>query len=58
MIVNCVNIRISRSIQKGLPEVSDDKNIDPLKVANLATFLFYRYKFLSRVEDKNLYRLP
>ncbi|WP_340386312.1 hypothetical protein [Paenibacillus sp. FSL F4-0100] len=38
--------------------VSGDKNIVPLKVANLAAFLFYRYKFLSRVEDKNLYRLP
>ncbi|EGG33996.1 hypothetical protein HMPREF9412_3158 [Paenibacillus sp. HGF5] len=30
----------------------------PLKVAIVAAFLFYRYKFLSRVEDKNLYRLP
>ncbi|WP_181469971.1 hypothetical protein [Paenibacillus sp. MDMC362] len=30
----------------------------PLKVANLAAFLFYRYKFLSRAKDKNLYRLP
>ncbi|RED40295.1 hypothetical protein C7820_1452 [Paenibacillus sp. VMFN-D1] len=38
--------------------VSKDKNIVPLKVAILAAFLFYRYKFLSRVEDKNLYRLP
>ncbi|MEC0307512.1 hypothetical protein P4H67_12205 [Paenibacillus lautus] len=30
----------------------------PLKVAHLAAFLFYQYKFLFRVEDKNLYRLP
>ncbi len=35
-----------------------DKNIVPLKVAILAAFLFYRYKFLSRAKDKNLYRLP
>ncbi|ETT66678.1 hypothetical protein C172_06289 [Paenibacillus sp. FSL H8-457] len=27
------------------------ENMVPLKVANLAAFLFYRYKFLSRVED-------
>ncbi|PQP81658.1 hypothetical protein C0Q44_18325 [Paenibacillus sp. PCH8] len=30
----------------------------PIKVAILAAFLFYRYKFLSRAKDKNLYRLP
>ncbi|OMF04953.1 hypothetical protein CQ043_10570 [Paenibacillus sp. MYb63] len=30
----------------------------PIEVANLAAFLFYRYKFLSRAKDKNLYRLP
>jgi hypothetical protein len=30
----------------------------PIKVANLAAFLCYRYKFLSRAKDKNLYRLP
>lgn len=30
----------------------------PLKVAILATFLVYRYKFVSRAKDKNLYRLP
>ncbi|WP_338533619.1 hypothetical protein RBB83_12930 [Paenibacillus peoriae] len=29
----------------------------PLKVAIIAAFLFNRYKFLSRIEDKNLYRL-
>ncbi|WP_272036589.1 hypothetical protein [Paenibacillus sp. JJ-100] len=28
----------------------------PIKVAILAAFLFYRYKFLSRAKDKNLYR--
>lgn len=31
---------------------------DPIKVAILAAFLFYRYKFVSRAEDQNLYRLP
>jgi hypothetical protein len=30
----------------------------PIEVAILAAFLFYRYKFLSQVKDKNLYRLP
>ncbi|RCX23649.1 hypothetical protein DFP94_1011251 [Fontibacillus phaseoli] len=35
-----------------------DKNLSPFKVAILAAFLFYRYKFLSRGEAKNLYRLP
>ncbi|MGM1047681.1 MAG: hypothetical protein ACQEXX_16270 [Bacillota bacterium] len=30
----------------------------PLKVAKLAAFFVYRYKFLSLVQDKNLYRLP
>ncbi|MCL6663922.1 hypothetical protein PAEN_28195 [Paenibacillus amylolyticus] len=30
----------------------------PIEVAILAAFLFYRYKFLSRAKDKNLYRLP
>ncbi|UOK61301.1 hypothetical protein MT997_22415 [Paenibacillus sp. OVF10] len=30
----------------------------PIEVAILAAFLFYRYKFLSRGKDKNLYRLP
>ncbi|KAA8786725.1 hypothetical protein EC604_23130 [Paenibacillus amylolyticus] len=30
----------------------------PIEVANLAAFLFYRYKFLSLARDKNLYRLP
>ncbi len=39
-------------------QVSQDKILFPLRVAILAVFLFYRYKFLSRVEDKNLYRLP
>ena len=38
--------------------MSGDKNIVTLKVAKIAAFQFYRYKFLSRVEDKNLYRLP
>ncbi|MET3849073.1 hypothetical protein ABIE48_003006 [Paenibacillus sp. OAE614] len=38
--------------------LSGDKNIVPLKVAIIAAFLFYRNKFLSRVEDKNLFRLP
>ncbi len=38
--------------------VSGDKNMVPLEVAILAAFLFYRYKFLSRTKDKNLYRLP
>ncbi|MBB3128617.1 hypothetical protein FHS19_003271 [Paenibacillus rhizosphaerae] len=38
--------------------MSGDKNIVPLKVAILAAFLFYRYKFLSQAKDKNLYRLP
>gem|GEM_PF-2947437 len=42
----------------GSLQMSGDKNIFPMKVASLAAFLFYRYKFLSRVEDKNLYRLP
>nr|WP_154894270.1 hypothetical protein [Paenibacillus xylanexedens] len=31
---------------------------DPIEVAILAAFLFYRYKFLSQAKDKNLYRLP
>jgi len=39
-------------------ELSGDKNKVPLKVAIVAAFLFYRYKFLSRAQDKNLYRLP
>ncbi|KKO51593.1 hypothetical protein XI25_24285 [Paenibacillus sp. DMB20] len=39
-------------------KLSRDKNMVPLKVAILAAFLFYRYKFLSRAKDKNLYRLP
>ncbi len=30
----------------------------PLKVAISGFFLFYRYKFLSKAKDKNLYRLP
>ncbi|QYK62205.1 hypothetical protein KAI37_02535 [Paenibacillus sp. S25] len=30
----------------------------PLKVAIIVAFLFNRYKFLSRIEDKNLHRLP
>ncbi|KGP82693.1 MULTISPECIES: hypothetical protein [unclassified Paenibacillus] len=30
----------------------------PIEVAILAASLFYRYKFLSLVRDKNLYRLP
>ncbi|NUU75276.1 S-layer homology domain-containing protein [Paenibacillus xylanilyticus] len=30
----------------------------PIEVAILAAFLFYRYKFVSRAKDKNLYRLP
>ncbi|PIH55408.1 hypothetical protein CS562_31650 [Paenibacillus sp. LK1] len=30
----------------------------PIEVANLAAFLIYRYKFVSRAKDKNLYRLP
>ncbi|WP_181151122.1 hypothetical protein [Paenibacillus sp. PCH8] len=30
----------------------------PIKVAILAAFLFYRYKFVSRANDKNLHRLP
>ncbi len=30
----------------------------PLRVAILAAFLFYPYKFLSQAMDKNLYRLP
>ncbi|WP_339296962.1 hypothetical protein MKY92_16585 [Paenibacillus sp. FSL R5-0623] len=30
----------------------------PIQVAIIAAFLFYRYKFLSRAKDKNLYRLP
>ncbi|PJN54884.1 hypothetical protein PAEVO_16050 [Paenibacillus sp. GM2FR] len=38
--------------------LSEDKNMVLLKVAKIAAFLFYRYKFLSRVKDKNLYRLP
>jgi len=28
----------------------------PIEVAILAAFLFYRYKFVSRAKDKNLYR--
>ena len=44
--------------QDGEIVVSGDKNKVPLKVAIIAAFLFYRYKFLSRVKDKNLYRLP
>ncbi len=28
-----------------------------IEVAFLASFLFYRYKFLSQAKDKNLYRL-
>lgn len=34
-------------------ELSGDENLVPLKFAILAVFLFYRYKFLSRVKDKN-----
>ncbi|WP_174818746.1 hypothetical protein [Paenibacillus illinoisensis] len=30
----------------------------PIEVAILAAFLIYRYKFLSRAKDKNLYRFP
>jgi len=30
----------------------------PIEVAMLAAFLYYRYKFVSRAKDKNLYRLP
>ncbi|KFN11424.1 hypothetical protein DJ90_6406 [Paenibacillus macerans] len=33
--------------------MSEDKYIVPLKVAILEAILFYQYKFLSRVEDKN-----
>ncbi|PCL93096.1 hypothetical protein CPZ30_06370 [Paenibacillus lautus] len=43
---------------KKVYHISEDKNIAPLRVANLAAFLFYLYKFLSLIEDKNLYRLP
>ncbi|WP_311200743.1 helix-turn-helix transcriptional regulator [Paenibacillus sp. p3-SID867] len=51
--------KFSKAWTSGLNRLmSRDKNMVPLKVANLAAFLFYRYKFLSRVEDKNLYRLP
>ncbi|WP_430200425.1 NUDIX domain-containing protein [Paenibacillus lautus] len=42
----------------GFQKMSRDKNMVPLKVAIIAAFLFYRYKFLSRAKDKNLYRLP
>ena len=34
-------------------QMSRDKNMIPKKVANLAAFLFYLYKFLSRAKDKN-----
>ncbi|CAM3206434.1 hypothetical protein HP548_01020 [Paenibacillus taichungensis] len=42
---------------------SNDINVEgqehiPIEVAILADLLFYRYKFLSRAKDKNLYRLP
>lgn len=30
----------------------------PIEAAFLVAFLFYRYKFVSRAKDKNLYRLP
>ncbi|WP_145133355.1 hypothetical protein [Paenibacillus sp. Y412MC10] len=53
-----VNTRFVVSVLDDGMYVSKDKNIVPLKVAILAAFLFYRYKFLSRAQDKNLYRLP
>ncbi|GIO59931.1 hypothetical protein J43TS9_15050 [Paenibacillus cineris] len=30
----------------------------PIEAAFLAAFLFYRYKFMSQVKDKNIVRLP
>ncbi|MCM3782049.1 hypothetical protein M3231_03615 [Neobacillus mesonae] len=39
------------------PLVGGQEHIS-IEVANLAAFLFYRYKFLSQAKDKNLYRLP
>ncbi|KAA8745448.1 hypothetical protein [Paenibacillus sp. UASWS1643] len=46
---------------KNIENVAEDlkavegQELDPIKVAILAAFLFYRYKFLSRAKDKNLY---
>ena len=53
-------LNFSQSIGKAIigHQMSRDKKMIPLKVAILATFLFYRYKFLSRVMDKNMSRLP
>ncbi|GAK40670.1 hypothetical protein PUW24_20515 [Paenibacillus urinalis] len=39
-------------------EIVEGQEHIPIEVAILAAFLFYRYKFVSRVKDKNLYRLP
>ncbi|GIP03136.1 hypothetical protein J28TS4_15430 [Paenibacillus lautus] len=53
---------------KKVYHMSEDKNIAPLRVANLAAFLFYRYKVLVpirrqelvpiAVKAKNMSRLP
>ncbi|KOP68399.1 hypothetical protein AMS62_26470 [Bacillus sp. FJAT-18019] len=36
----------------------EEQEYIPNEVAILAAFLCYRYKFLFRAKDKNLYRLP
>ena len=38
--------------------IVEEQEHGPIEVAILAAFLIYRYKFLSRAKDKNLYRLP
>jgi len=41
----------------GTDGVEGQKHI-PIEVAIIAAFLCYRYKFVSRATDRNLYRLP
>jgi hypothetical protein len=42
---------------RGMIDVEGQEH-DPIEVAILAAFLFYRYKFLSQAKDKNIDRLP
>ncbi|MNH46061.1 hypothetical protein D3C79_1086940 [compost metagenome] len=39
-------------------QLSGDKNIVTLEVANYAAFYFYDIKFLSKYNDKNLISFP
>ncbi|MDP9697645.1 hypothetical protein J2T16_000542 [Paenibacillus intestini] len=50
-------LELNKRIQAITTDVGGQEHI-PIEVANLAAFLFYRYKFLSQAKDKNLYRLP